>query len=150
VTEAARDVGRHRGRIGARSHLVDQQLAFIARHRRQIAALAPSGIPRLATLPFLGAAAFSISYSGKDRHRKDVTVQQWTFSIQQEIARDTMLQVGYLGTKGTHLFRKGLALNGIDPITGKRPYASLTNSTIGWTTDDANNSLQALQVRYNR
>ena len=100
--------------------------------------------------PFLGAAAFSISYSGKDRHRKDIAVQQWTFSIQQEIARDTMLQVGYLGTKGTHLFRKGLALNGIDPITGKRPYGSLTNSTIGWTTDDANNSLQALQVSLRR
>ena len=58
--------------------------------------------------PFLGAAAFSISYSGKDRHRKDIAVDEWNFSIQQEIARDTMLQVGYLGTKGTHLFRKGL------------------------------------------
>ena len=100
--------------------------------------------------PFLNQAAFSISYSGKDRHRKDISMDEWNISVQQEIARDTMLQVGYLGTKGTHLFRKGLALNGIDPTTGKRPYASLTNSTIGWTTDDANGSLQALQVSLRR
>jgi hypothetical protein len=100
--------------------------------------------------PFLSQAAFSISYSGKDRHRKDISVDEWNVSIQQEISRDTMLQVGYLGTKGTHLFRKGLSLNGIDPITGKRPYASLTNSTIGWTTDDANSNLQALQVSLRR
>ena len=54
-------------------------------------------------------------------------MDEWNLSIQQEVARDTILQVGYLGTKGTHLFRKGLSLNGIDPVTGRRPYASLTN-----------------------
>lgn len=100
--------------------------------------------------PFLGGAAVSVSYSGKDRRRKDIAVDEWNFSIQQEVARDTMFQVTYLGTKGTHLFRKGLALNGIDPVTGRRPYASLTNSTIGWTVDDANSSLQALQVNLKR
>jgi Carboxypeptidase regulatory-like domain/TonB dependent receptor-like, beta-barrel len=99
---------------------------------------------------FLSQAAYSISYSAKDRRRKDISVDEWNVSIQQEIARDTILQVGYLGTKGTHLFRKGLALNGIDPVTGKRPYASLTNSTIGWTTDDANSNLQTLQVSLRR
>ena len=77
-------------------------------------------------------------------------MDEWNFSIQQEVARDTILEVGYLGTKGSHLFRKGLSLNGIDPVTGKRPYASLTNSTIGWTVDDANSSLQALQVSLRR
>ena len=100
--------------------------------------------------PYLGSAAFGVSYSAFDRNRKDLAVDEWNVSIQQEIARGTMLQVGYLGTKGTHLFRKGLSLNGIDPITGQRPYASLTNSTIGWTTYDANSNLQALQVTLRR
>lgn len=114
--------------------------------------LTQKNIPALSypVTPFLGGAAVSVSYSGKDRRRKDIAVDEWNFSIQQEVARDTMLQVTYLGTKGTHLFRKGLALNGIDPVTGKRPYASLTNSTIGWTVDDANSSLQALQVNLKR
>jgi hypothetical protein len=114
--------------------------------------LTQKNIPGL-TFPvtsFLGGAAVSVSYSGKDRRRKDITVDEWNFSIQQEVAHDTILQVGYLGTKGTHLFRKGLSLNGIDPVTGKRPYASLTNSTIGWTADDANSNLQALQISLRR
>jgi Carboxypeptidase regulatory-like domain len=100
--------------------------------------------------PFLGAAAFSVSYSAFDRRRKDTAVDEWNFSIQQEVARATMLQVTYLGTKGTHLFQKGLALNGIDPVTGLRPFASLTNSTIGWTTYNANSNLEALQVSLRR
>jgi hypothetical protein len=100
--------------------------------------------------PYLGAVAYNISYSAKDRNRKDTNVNEWSLSIQQELARETVLQVTYLGSKGTHLFRKGLLLNLIDPATGKRPYASLTNSTIGWTTDDANNNLNALQVGLQR
>jgi hypothetical protein len=41
-------------------------------------------------------------------------------------------------------------LNGIDAVTGQRPYGSLTNSTIGWTTYDANSNLEALQVTLRR
>jgi hypothetical protein len=100
--------------------------------------------------PYLGSAAYNISYSAKDRHRKDLNVNEWSLSIQQELARETILQVTYLGTKGTHLFRKGLLLNLIDPATGKRPWASLTNSTIGWVTSDANSNLNALQVGLRR
>ncbi len=82
--------------------------------------------------PFFSGAAYSLSYSGKDRHRKDVAVDQWTFSIEQEVAKDTMFSVTYLGTKGTHEF-SSQTLNGINPLTGTRPFASLTNSTIGYT-----------------
>ena len=30
-------------------------------------------------------------------------VQQWNFNIQQELGRDSVLQVGYVGSKGTHI-----------------------------------------------
>jgi hypothetical protein len=100
--------------------------------------------------PYLGAAAYNISYSASDRRRKDVAVDQWNLSIQQEVAKDTILQVTYMGSKGTHLFQKGLSLNGIDPTTGLRPYASLTNSTINWGTYNANSNLNALQVGLRR
>ena len=99
---------------------------------------------------FLSAAAYNISYSGKDRRRKDISVNQWSFSVQQEVARDTILQVGYMGSKGTHLFRKDLQLNGINPATGTRPFAALTSATIGWVTYDANSNLNALQVSLRR
>jgi hypothetical protein len=99
--------------------------------------------------PFLGAAAHSLSYSGKDRNRKDVAVDQWNFSIQQEVSKDTMLQVAYLGTKGTHEFSTQ-TLNGINPLTGTRPYARLTNSTIGYTNYEGNSDLDTLQVSLKR
>jgi hypothetical protein len=100
--------------------------------------------------PFLGAAAFSSSLAGRNRQRKDLVMDEWTFSLQQEIARETTFQMSYLGSKGTHLFQRDLLLNGIDPLTGKRPYASLTNSTITWVTSDANSHFHSLQLALRR
>jgi Carboxypeptidase regulatory-like domain len=108
-------------------------------------------IPNLSypVTPFFSDATYSLSYSGKDRHRKDVAVDQWTASIQQEIAKGTMLTATYLGTKGTHEF-SSQTLNGINPLTGTRPFASLTNSTIGYTNYQGNSDLEALQLGLRR
>jgi len=100
--------------------------------------------------PFLGSAAFNLTYSAKDRNRKDINVAQWTFSVQQQVALDTMLDVTYLGSKGTHIYRRDLLLNGIDPVMGTRPFASLTNSTIGWITNDGISNFNALQAGLRR
>lgn len=100
--------------------------------------------------PFLGAAAYAYALSGRDRNRKDVAMDEWTISLQQQVARETTAQVTYVGSKGSHLFRKDLALNGIDPATGKRPYAGVTNSTISWVTSDANSNFNALQLNLKR
>ncbi|HLK65756.1 MAG TPA: TonB-dependent receptor [Bryobacteraceae bacterium] len=99
--------------------------------------------------PFVANAAYSLSYSGKDRHRKDVAVDQWTFSIQQEVAKDTIVQATYLGTKGTHEF-SSQTLNGINVLTGTRAFASLTNSTIGYGNYQGNSNLEALQLGLRR
>jgi hypothetical protein len=99
--------------------------------------------------PFFSSAAYSISYSGKDRHRKDVAVDQWTFAVEQEVAKDTMFSVTYLGTKGTHEF-SSQTLNGINPLTGTRPFASLTNSTIGYGNYQGNSDLEAFQSSLRR
>jgi hypothetical protein len=99
--------------------------------------------------PFLGNAAYSLSYSGKDRRRKDVAVDQWTFSVQQEVSKDTIVTATYLGTKGTHEF-SSQTLNGINPLTGTRPFASLTNSTIGYGNYQGNSNLEALQLGLRR
>jgi hypothetical protein len=114
--------------------------------------LSASNIPNLSypVTPFLGqAAAAAQSYSGKDRNMKDVNVNEWTLSVQEEVARETTLTVGYLGTKGTHLL-SGTTLNGIDPTTNTRPYASITTSTIGYTQHQGNLTLEALQAGLQR
>ena len=113
--------------------------------------LAQVNIPTLSypVTPYFANAAYSVSYSGKDRHRKDVAVDQWTFAIEQEVAKDTMFSVTYLGTKGTHEF-SSQTLNGINPLTGTRPFASLTNSTIGYGNYQGNSDLEALQSSLRR
>lgn len=100
--------------------------------------------------PFLGsAAAAAATYSGRNRNRKDVAVDEWTLSIQQEVARQTTATLTYLGTKGTHLL-SGTTLNGIDPATNTRPYASLTNSTIAYSDHQGNLTMEALQAGLQR
>src|SRR5262249_16887337 len=68
---------------------------------------------------------------------------------QQAVARETTFQVTYLGTKGTHLL-SGTTLNGIDPVSGIRPYASLTDQTISYSDHQGNLTLEALQVGLRR
>ncbi len=99
--------------------------------------------------PFQNSIANSFSISARDRTRKDVERDEWSFLIQHEIARETNVTVAYYGAKGTHLFTAD-TLNGINPATGLRPYASLTTSTIGYTTSNAISNFNALQVNLKR
>ena len=100
--------------------------------------------------PYLGSAKANLTYSANDEHRQNLQVNQWTLSIQQELAQDTALTITYVGSKGIHLFNNSLLLNGVNPATGTRPYASLTSATIGWTTWPDNSSYNALQIGLKR
>jgi len=60
------------------------------------------------TLSNPGGGAATVANSpkvlrGTTANMKTPYTQQWSFDIQHEIARATILQVGYVGTKGTHL-----------------------------------------------
>ncbi len=93
--------------------------------------------------PYLGAAAFSVSYSAQDRNRKNMGVTEWSFSIQQEIAKSTNLTVSYLGSEGAHLWTNTVA-NGVNPATGLRPFAGFSNITYNTTNGVSNyNALEA-------
>lgn len=145
-------------RVGFGSQFDDGQFGGLYAMQTQIGqawSLSQSSMPKGVTLsypidPYLQYKGSNISYSDFDRHRKNLGVNQWTLSIQHELISNTILNAAYVGSKGTHLFRKGLALNGINPATGTRPYATLTSATIGWTTDDANSTYNALQVGLKR
>ena len=100
--------------------------------------------------PFVGSAKANLTYSAVDQHRQNLQVNQWTLSVQQEVAQNTIVTATYFGSRGTHLFNNSLLLNGVNPATGTRPYASLTNATIGWTTWPDNSSYNALQIGLKR
>jgi hypothetical protein len=86
-----------------------------------------------------GSQFFAVIISEKPRNP---SVQQWTVSIQRELARNTTLEVNYVGNKGTHLLDRtnigaplppaNPAVCQADPTAAdcpnnlRRPYANIT------------------------
>ena len=97
--------------------------------------------------PNAGVGAASGSPGASDIHRKDVAVDEWTLSIQEEVARQTVIQVAYFGTAGSHLM-SDYELNGINPATGTRPYAGYSTMELQDSTNHA--STDALQASIKR
>ena len=83
-------------------------------------------------------------------------VQQWNFSVQRNLWKQTVLTVGYLGSKGTHLLlleeqNPGVYIPGqstTSNINSRRPYSSFT--TITMDTASGYSNYNALQVTWNR
>jgi hypothetical protein len=87
--------------------------------------------------PYLGAAANSFAPAGSPLNRRDTAVNEWTLSVQSEIARQTIAQVAYFGTHASHVF-SDVTLNGINPTTGKRPYTGYSTIDYRGSSNDAN------------
>jgi len=81
------------------------------------------------------------------RNRKDLSYNNWDFLVQQQLPDNWLLQVGYTGSEGHHLFDK-YTVNTINPLTGKRPLAAF--GSFGLKSNDANNNFNALQVSVHR
>ncbi len=96
---------------------------------------------------FLAAATNSLTPRGLDRHRKNQNVQSWGLSVQQEVWRDNVIEVGYLGTKGTHLFTRS-DVNAVNPATGTRQFPAL--GLVDYKTSDSNSTFHALQLSLRR
>ena len=82
--------------------------------------------------PVLGAGALpatTVSFTAFDPHSPSQYVQQWNFSLQKSLGRDTSVEVGYLGSRGFHLQRAHLINNtlpGPGPLGPRRPFKTLT------------------------
>jgi hypothetical protein len=79
-------------------------------------------------------ATSQLGYTMVDPHWQSPTTQQWTLNAQQEVRESTVLQIGYVGTRGEHL---------IITVPENQPYlASSTNSINGVTTNTLQNVTQ--------
>lgn len=96
---------------------------------------------------FLTNATNSLTPRGLDRHRVNQNVMSWGFSLQQEVIAQTVVEAGYLGTKGTHLFTRS-DVNLVNPATGTRPIPSL--GLVDYKTSDSNSTFHALQLSLRR
>jgi len=87
------------------------------------------------------------SPNAEQRDRKDSYVTQWGLSLAQELPSNFVMNLAYVGSKGTHLLTESY-VNVINPLTGVRPYP--TFSQIPWRGTIGNSSYNALAVSLKR
>jgi hypothetical protein len=111
--------------------------------------LSSSDFPALSfpLVAFLDPANQLYSPKAIDRHRKDLYYENWDFVIQHQLPLNWLLQVGYTGGEGHHLFDR-YTVNLINPLTGKRPLAGF--GSFGLKANDGNNNFNALQASIHR
>src|SRR5216684_3878914 len=82
--------------------------------------------------PVLGARALpptTVSFTAFNSHAPAQYVQQWNGSVQKSFGQNTSLEVGYIGSRGSHLQRAHLINNtlpGPGPLGPRRPFKTLT------------------------
>jgi outer membrane receptor protein involved in Fe transport len=111
--------------------------------------LTSSDFPGLAypLIAFLDPKNQLFSPKAIDRHRKDLSYNNWDFVVQQELGHDFVGQVSYIGGQGHHLFDK-YTVNLINPATGTRPLAGF--SSFGFKTNTGNDNFNTLQASLQR
>ncbi|PYV21147.1 MAG: hypothetical protein DMG27_21395, partial [Acidobacteria bacterium] len=103
--------------------------------------------------------ALPIPVTGGDLVSKVPAVYQWTLSVQHLLPQDTLVEVGYVGTRGRHLVlnsdlnqlrvgTKDLPQNQNVQVAALFPYQGLGGLTAG--LNDANSKYDALQVSVQR
>lgn len=92
-----------------------------------------------------------LNYTSVQPDFKNGNVQQWNFGIQKEVRRNMVLEVGYTGSKGTHLYDNvdlNQAVLGTAALQSRRPYPLLgTDITL---ESNSNSSYNALITRFER
>jgi hypothetical protein len=99
-----------------------------------------------ATLYFTGSG--TLSPNAEQRDRKDSYVEQWDFSVQQELPASFVATLSYLGSHGVHLLETN-AVNLIDPATGLAQYSAFAPA-IGWRGSVGASSYNGLIVSVRR
>jgi hypothetical protein len=110
-----------------------------------------SGLPP-ARIGQMGVAAYNpaglVSFRSAEPNFKNAYMQQWNFSIQQQLPGDLLVELGYVGNKGTNLDwfqRLNTPPPGAGALQPRRPYQFMTEGRIGRSS--AASSYHGLQMR---
>ena len=85
----------------------------------------------------------------QDRLNRTPYVQQWNFNLQYGLTPTTLLDVGYVGNKGTHLnqwVEQNTTLPGPESPEGRRPFP-INNTPLRISHHLGNSSYNSLQVK---
>jgi hypothetical protein len=115
-----------------------------------------TGMPVVTTSPDLtqGTAA-TYALRGITPDFRNSQVQQFNFSAQRELSRDTVLTVGFVGSAGAHL-TWSRDINRPDPGPGaidpRRPYHNVlpSVSSIAWLESSGNSFFSSLQTSFEK
>lgn len=98
--------------------------------------------------PFLAQAkAEGITPRSLQRDRRDLYSAQWGLSIQQQLPAGFITQIGYVGSKASHVTTRKY-INNLDPVTKVRPLPSF--GRIDEKGNEGNSNFNALQVSLHR
>jgi hypothetical protein len=89
------------------------------------------GLPTFASVPLTGTTltpppGFAVFYIPEDFHED--TAKMWNVGVQRELGWDTVVDVSYVGTRGTNIFRSfnvNVPLPGAGAVQQRRPYFSI-------------------------
>jgi len=128
--------------------LVNPPFAGLLTHSQAIT----NGVPRLTLdAPYSTSSTASVAPLGLQRNFLLPNNQQWNLTIQREIGWKTVFTLGYIGNKGTHLFRT-INLNGPIPDPNKpgavmRLYqATYGTSSVNYRITDATSYYNSMRV----
>lgn len=96
--------------------------------------------------PFLADTTGIVSPRDDDRRRKDTYVEQWGFSLQQQLPADLVGTASYVGSKGVHLLTLS-EVNVVNPATGTRPYPNFGEVSWRGNQDHSNYNAVSLAVK---
>jgi hypothetical protein len=102
---------------------------------------------QLDTNPFPNALAVGANTAtGINQHYPNALAQQWSLGVQRQVGKDILVELTYLGSKGTHL---PSSLNPNQPRPGSaNPVRSYVNfGNITWFQDNANAEYHALLAK---
>jgi hypothetical protein len=113
----------------------------------------PVYIPTPTTAPVQPPPGVGVSLMSQ-RMQPDLA-NAWNVAIQQELSHSTALSIAYVGTKGSHLFRRrniNTPLPGTTPFNSRLPYQYFNGAgqqyatNIGYAGSDGSSIYHALQV----
>jgi hypothetical protein len=109
--------------------------------------------PILLEQTFANPQALRLDLSAFEKNFRDGLVQQWSFGIQHELVHNLLLDVGYVGTKGTDLYRTfdpNQAVLGAGTVASRRPFPAFGPiTTVGSNAKSIYHGLEArLEKRF--
>ena len=108
-------------------------------------------IPDLANM--FTATSSTITAPGIQEDIKTGYINQWSFGVQRELARNLVIDVSYLGSQGHKLptsWNLNQALPGAGTVNSRRPYAGWGGIASGFASSIGNSSFNSMTVRIER